>query len=800
MPTLKNLPRFVRNLMPLLTALTAATLLATPPQSDESITWIIDNPVDPDYSETAPASAPLHFPTLLPATLGIAGTKTTLMNSDYWSQQTSGTTLNLYGVGANAELAVAVGASGKIITSADNGITWTSRSSGDSSMLMNLCGDSSTWVAVGDAGTLLTSANGTTWTKRTTGTTVMLRAVAYGNGIHVAGGNNGVIIRSTDGATTWTTVNSGTSSTIQGIHYANGLFVAVGADSILLTSPDGQSWTSRTSNAGGWLLDVTYGNGTYVAVGLGGRIITSTNGGTWVRRTTGVPPATAHLYRITYAHGYFTAVGENGVIWMSQDGASWSSEPANTTVFLRGITATETGYLAVGYSGTILTKKVISDEEPPELPLDVTPANQPSGSLNDIVVYTSAGHGIAWHSTYGWIFGRGLGHGVVEDIGNIDQLNYFAEYCFKAGATVVPMRPLGNQPLEVVLDNVSTRVTWSGTWYNSSSTVYYGNAGEVPYRYAYINTASTTAWARYTPVIPATGLYPIYAWTRAGSDRVRQLYTITHSGGTTNVRVNHRRVGQGWVWLGTYHFNAGSQGSVQISNHAPGEDPSSRIVVADAIRFGNGMGDVNRGGSLSQLERELEASRYWVQRMTGQGMSSTLYDNPSLNDSDDNIGAPARMAAEMNRESDGGFWDRIYLGFHSNASTGTARGPLGLWDTRGTAAKQELQKVYGKLVADILHANMQYGQNGVLFPDGYANNTANLYGSGYGELYGTVNNEMNTTIIEVAFHDNSEDAKLLKCPAARRILGMSSYQAIVKHLSDNNPAVGTTLLPAPLPI
>jgi len=75
---------------------------------------------------------------------------------------------------------------------------------------------------------------------------------------------------------------------------------------------------------------------------------------------------------------------------------------------------------------------------------------QPAGALSDIIIYCSAGHG--WTAdTTSWYTQRGLGYGVVEDMGNIDQLNFFVQYCFNAGATVVPFRPVGQQTNEVVL-------------------------------------------------------------------------------------------------------------------------------------------------------------------------------------------------------------------------------------------------------------------------------------------------------------------------------------------------------------
>ena len=92
---------------------------------------------------------------------------------------------------------------------------------------------------------------------------------------------------------------------------------------------------------------------------------------------------------------------------------------------------------------------------------------------------------------------------------------------------------------------------------------------------------------------------------------------------------------------------------------------------------------------------------------------------------------------------------------------------------------------------------MEALDSGVLLADDWANNSADMYGSAYGELYGTMNDEMNSTIIEVAFHNNEEDAKFLKDPVARRLMSMSSYQGIVKHLATNNAAVPLALLPEP---
>ena len=766
-----------------------------------------------------------------------------------WTPRTSGTSSLLLNFASGSGMWVAVGDLGAIVTSV-GGATWTVRSTPTNAMLRGIAyGDAGdVFVAVGAAGTILrsTDGNASNWTQVASGTAENLQGVNYVGNLFIATGENSVLLTSSDGVS-WTARTSNASGWLLDAAYGNGTYVAVGLGARVVTSPNGATWTRQTNslpNLTDNLYRVAFGNGQFVAVGQNGAIWGSTNGVDWTAENSGT---TDFLRGVVYSNDLFMAAGYNGTILTKGAGApsveittsgatvpngtssqtvagtanayavgtmSWTNSLGGSGTFAAAANWSFSAPLAVGTNlvtvtatnaaGASANDSVTFIREPAEegggSGAEATAASQPAGGLSDIVVYTSAGHG-AIGDTGSWLFGRGLTYGMVEDIGNVDQLNYFAEYCFKAGATVVPMRPLGNQTNEVVLDNTnSARVTFGGAWSDSTSTIYYGAAGATPYRYAYVNETGTTAWAIYRPNLPAAGFYPVYAWTRSGSDRVKQLYRVYHSGGVTDVRVNHERVGLGWVWLGTYYFEAGTNGSVNISNYAPGGYLSTDVVIADAIRFGNGMGDIDRGSGLSGLARELEGSRYWVQRMVGQGMSSTLYDLSGYADVSDNVGAPPRMAAEMNRETDGTVWDRIYLGFHSNADggAGTARGPMGLYDTRGSTVSQNRQIDFGTLIARELTNDLGYGQSGVWFPDGFANNSANIYGSEYGEIYGTMTDEMNSTIIETAFHNNADDANLLKCPSARRVMAMASYQAIVKHLTTNNPTVvSSVLLPDP---
>lgn len=444
---------------------------------------------------------------------------------------------------------------------------------------------------------------------------------------------------------------------------------------------------------------------------------------------------------------------------------------------------------------------------------------QPTGPLSGKIVYASGGHGWEWNSVLGrWATERGEVNSpglestqMIEDFGNQDQLTFFAEYVLRAGGTFVPMRPVGHQLNEVVLDNDSAGVTFSGSWSNNTTGPRWydedygaGTADAIKYRSTGASTSQTRV-ATYTPEIPEEGFYPVYTWAAHGANRTKQLYRINHTGGQTEVRVDHRMVGNGWVYLGTYHFNAGSSaaaGSVQISN----QSADGGNVIADAIRFGNGMGDVPYGpnglftGNISGYSREDEQSLLWLWRSFGESA------NPAISEQDpgyiigtSNIGAPANMAEHMNANSNA-FGTSVYIGFHSNAAGVTARGAVGLMTLPSvrTPHQSDLALFTGRQINQDMQA-----LNGV-FEHNWSNRTTHTYTNddGFGEISknrltnssGVV--EMDATIIEVAFHTSVEDAQLMRDPEVRDQLARSTYQAVLEYFDAwgglNNPTSAPT--------
>lgn len=453
--------------------------------------------------------------------------------------------------------------------------------------------------------------------------------------------------------------------------------------------------------------------------------------------------------------------------------------------------APETSIAETGSATMILRQKLQAQGVPTQQALGGPSANadgQPTGALSGVVVFCSAGHG--WTAgTSSWYLQRPLLLNMVEDYGNIDQLNLFAQYCYNAGAVVVPFRPVGYQNIEIVLDNDDPGVTYTGTWSNSSATIEYYENGTttsgVPYRFATASSVSETATARYTPTIATAGFYPVYTWVRDGTDRVLQTYRIVHSGGTATMKIDHERVGKGWIWLGTYHFNAGTGGYAEISNLSP----VAGVIIADAIRFGNGIGDIVRPGpgTISGYPRDEECSRYWAESELGNnavGFSTSTW-NTSGDDGSDNVGTAGRWSALMNRtDVNNDRWRRVYVEYHSNAA-GCAGGPP--CSAKGTVALVSAsapttnQNAFATILGDKMEADM-IAQNSLWEYNWGAR--ANPYVAEFGAISTNANNnEFDATIIEVAFHDNPDDAANLRNLKVRDAVARSTVQGVIQFLN-----------------
>jgi photosystem II stability/assembly factor-like uncharacterized protein len=251
---------------------------------------------------------------------------------------------------------VAVGDSGNILKSTDNGLSWYNASTPLGSGLYAVTFGNNTFVAVGTEGNIVRSTdNGTTWDNATSPTDEDFWGVTLGNNTFVAVGTNGTIVRSTDNGSSFDNETSGTSLDMYGVTYGNNTFVAVGEIGNIRTSSDGSSWTHRTKPQSYNLMGATFGNNTFVAVGYNGSVVRSTDNGTsWDDRTS-ASGITTNIRGVTFGNNTFVAVGSNGNIVRSTDnGSNWdnATDPTSSTIW--GVGFGNNTFVAVGASGNIV--------------------------------------------------------------------------------------------------------------------------------------------------------------------------------------------------------------------------------------------------------------------------------------------------------------------------------------------------------------------------------------------------------------------------------------------------------------
>jgi photosystem II stability/assembly factor-like uncharacterized protein len=114
---------------------------------------------------------------------------------------------------------VAVGNSGAIVRSTDNGSSFDNDTSGTSLHMYAVTYGNNTFVAVGQGGNIRTSSDGSSWTHRTKPQNKNLMGATFGNNTFVAVGYNGSIVKSTDNGTNWVTGTSQTSEQVRSVTF-----------------------------------------------------------------------------------------------------------------------------------------------------------------------------------------------------------------------------------------------------------------------------------------------------------------------------------------------------------------------------------------------------------------------------------------------------------------------------------------------------------------------------------------------------------------------------------------------------
>lgn len=382
-----------------------------------------------------------------------------------------------------------------------------------------------------------------------------------------------------------------------------------------------------------------------------------------------------------------------------------------------------------------------------------------------------------------------------------------------AGAVVFTPRERDWQKNEVIVDNGGRGyVEDSGkeTWKTAQEKGFAYHAGtyrdgENPFTQGTARAVKTTkkadvSWASYQPNIPQGGKYAVYVSYQSLKNSVSDAqYIVMHKGQRTVFKVNQQMGGGTWVYLGTFDFDRGNNefNRVVVTNSSS----ESGVVTTDAVRFGGGMGNIERGGSCSGMPRCLEGARYSAQ---WAGAPYSVYS--SKNGSDD-YGDDINVRSNMTNWLAGGSTYvptlegkkvpiELSLAVHSDAGYTTVNdsiiGSLAICTTSFNDGRLNsgVSRMISHDFADSLLTGLQRDISGK-----YRKWTRRyLWDRNYSE---TRKPEVPSAIIETMSHQNFADMRRGLDPNFRFTLARSLYKTILRFVNGNH-SVPSVVQPLPV--
>jgi hypothetical protein len=417
-----------------------------------------------------------------------------------------------------------------------------------------------------------------------------------------------------------------------------------------------------------------------------------------------------------------------------------------------------------------------------------------------------------WHS-HGWYYNHKLDRWLwqrarlfqtVEDIGPISfTLPYIVPMLENAGANVFLPRERDTQTNEIIVDDLDSEfIDKNNLWITDSSTGFKMISSSIPanvnpfelgsYKYIVVNPVEVSA--EYLPAFPEHGNYSVYISYRSVENSSQNvLYKVYHSGGISEFIVNQSIGGSTWIYLGNFQFEKGRNkkiGKVEISsvNSEKGE-----IITTDAVRFGGGMGVVERNGETSGRPKFVEGARYYLQYA---GMPDTLVYNMNGNDDDykDDYQSRGEWVNYLKGNPSGPNKNRTVKGlgipidasiaFHTDAGISTSDttiGTLSIYTIEGMDTSSSFPENYSRLAnrdfADILQSEIV---NDIKTKYDPVWNRRQLMNAQYSE---STRPNVPSVLLELASHQNFLDAKFMADPRFRFDVSRSIYKSVLKFLS-----------------
>ena len=436
----------------------------------------------------------------------------------------------------------------------------------------------------------------------------------------------------------------------------------------------------------------------------------------------------------------------------------------------------------------------------------------------------------------GWTWQRAPIFTTVEDMYTQSYvLPFLIPMLENAGAYVMTPRERDIQPYEIIIDNDATfkgeregmlrrkgeifeRGGWSyaGTGFADARMVYYDNDNPFTMGTARQADCATeeqgqkaeTTWAFRVPEDGEYAVYVSYKTLQQSTDAAH--YTVHHAAGRTEFAVNQRMGGGTWIYLGTFHFSEGSDGSVVLDNIVPEGKAAGRVVTADAVKVGGGVGKIARGPAnvpkeewtTSGVPSYIEGALYWEQ---WAGTDTTVMRNWEGDYTQDfaSRGAWVSMMAggsAVNPDYPGEGkhipFD-LSLGFHSDAGTTPNDSIVGTLSIYTLLADGKSKYADGR--------SRQLGRHlAGIVQDQVVSDIRASYDPKWSrrELWNRSYSEARTTsvpgmLLELLSHQNFADMKYGLDPGFRFDVSRAVYKGILKFLS-NEHGIPYTVQPLPV--
>lgn len=416
-----------------------------------------------------------------------------------------------------------------------------------------------------------------------------------------------------------------------------------------------------------------------------------------------------------------------------------------------------------------------------------------------------ASHGRYYDQKKGsWQWQRPYLFGTTEDLfTQTIVVPYLIPMLENAGAVVFTPRERDWQKNEIIVDNDNqTSFSYAEThgshrWETSQGkgfALHRGNYydGENPFEAGTVRIAKATkkskktSLAFYQPTFSEAGRYAVYVSYQSVVGSVSDAeYIVIHQGRQTIFHVNQQMGGGTWVYLGTFEFDKGcdKNNRVVVSNLSEQDG----YVTTDAVRFGGGMGNIQRGGTTSNYPRALEGARYYAQ---WAGAPYDVYSSKAgANDYNDDINVRSMMT---NWLAGGSVYVptlsgrrvpiELSLAIHSDAGYNedgkSVYGPLAIYTTDFHEGKLNagISRQTSKTFAESLLANAERDITYKYTPW----QRRHLYDRNYSE---TRVPEVPSAIFETLSHQSFPDMRLGHDPNFKFTLARSIYKTILRYVA-----------------